>query len=123
MRSWPISNQSRRWPAGKRKRTAADDRLTGWSDIRLRISRHLTPQSALFRHAIRMSVVLCVGYAFIQFTGMQHGYWILLTSLFVCQPNYNATRRRGIAHHRYPPVFLSACQSSISCLHWKVSWC
>lgn len=72
----------------------SDDRLTGWSDIRLRISRHLTPQSALFRHAIRMSVVLCVGYAFIQFTGMQHGYWILLTSLFVCQPNYNATRRR-----------------------------
>ncbi|WP_024530399.1 YccS family putative transporter, partial [Serratia fonticola] len=72
----------------------SDDRLTGWSDIRLRISRHLTPQSALFRHAIRMSVVLCVGYAFIQLTGMQHGYWILLTSLFVCQPNYNATRRR-----------------------------
>lgn len=25
---------------------------------------------------------------------MQHVYWILLTSLFVCQPNYNATRRR-----------------------------
>ncbi|AVJ17095.1 YccS family putative transporter [Serratia rhizosphaerae] len=72
----------------------SDDRLTGWSDIRLRISRHLTPQSALFRHAIRMSVVLCIGYAFIQLTGMRHGYWILLTSLFVCQPNYNATRRR-----------------------------
>ncbi|MGB8666817.1 MAG: YccS family putative transporter [Serratia inhibens] len=72
----------------------SDDRLAGWSDIRLRISRHLTPQSALFRHAIRMSMVLCIGYAFIQFTGMQHGYWILLTSLFVCQPNYNATRRR-----------------------------
>ncbi|CAM3327827.1 MULTISPECIES: YccS family putative transporter [Yersinia] len=72
----------------------ADDRITGWGDIWLRISRHLTPQSALFRHAVRMSVVLCIGYAFIQFTGMQHGYWILLTSLFVCQPNYNATRRR-----------------------------
>ncbi|BFI58553.1 membrane protein [Yersinia pseudotuberculosis] len=71
-----------------------DDRLTGWSDIKLRISRHLTPQSALFRHAIRMSIVLCVGYAFIQFTGLRHGYWILLTSLFVCQPNYSATRRR-----------------------------
>jgi uncharacterized membrane protein (TIGR01666 family) len=25
---------------------------------------------------------------------MNHGYWILLTSLFVCQPNYNATRHR-----------------------------
>ncbi len=41
-----------------------------------------------------MSVVLCIGYAFIHLTGLQHGYWILLTSLFVCQPNYNATRHR-----------------------------
>ncbi|VXC69253.1 conserved hypothetical protein; putative inner membrane protein [Enterobacterales bacterium 8AC] len=72
----------------------SDDRLTGWSDIRLRISRHLKPQSALLRHAVRMSVVLCAGYALIQITHMEHGYWILLTSLFVCQPNYNATRRR-----------------------------
>ncbi|XPE41192.1 FUSC family protein [Shigella flexneri] len=30
-----------------------------------------------------MSLVLCVGYAIIQVTGMNHGYWILLTSLFV----------------------------------------
>ncbi|MFQ9623749.1 MAG: FUSC family protein [Enterobacteriaceae bacterium] len=29
-----------------------------------------------------------------QLTGLNHGYWILLTSLFVCQPNYNATRHR-----------------------------
>ena len=68
--------------------------LSGWADIRLRLSRHLSPQSALFRHAVRMSLVLCVGYAFIQITGVERGYWILLTSLFVCQPNYNATRRR-----------------------------
>lgn len=71
-----------------------DDRLTGFSDIWQRLKRNLTPESALFRHAVRMSVVLCVGYAFIQFTGLKHGYWILLTSLFVCQPNYSATRRR-----------------------------
>jgi uncharacterized membrane protein (TIGR01666 family) len=72
----------------------SNDNLSGWADIRLRIRRNITPQSALFRHAIRMSVVLCVGYGIIQVTGMDHGYWILLTSLFVCQPNYNATRRR-----------------------------
>ncbi|WP_413734433.1 YccS family putative transporter [Sodalis sp. RH21] len=72
----------------------ADDKLTGWSDIRLRISRNLSPESALFRHAVRMSLVLCVGYAFIQLSGLRYGYWILLTSLFVCQPNYQATRRR-----------------------------
>ena len=68
--------------------------LTGWSDIRLRLSRHMSAESPLFRHAVRLSLLLCAGYAFIQFTGLQHGYWILLTSLFVCQPNYSATRRR-----------------------------
>lgn len=78
---------------------SSDDNLShdgpgGWADIRLRISRHLTPTSALFRHAVRMSLVLCIGYGFIQITGVHRGYWILLTSLFVCQPNYNATRRR-----------------------------
>ncbi len=72
----------------------SSDGLAGWHDILLRIRRNLTPESALFRHAVRMSLVLCLGYAFIQITGLQHGYWILLTSLFVCQPNYNATRRR-----------------------------
>lgn len=74
--------------------TLSKDGLTGWSDIRLRLSRHMSPESPLFRHAVRLSLLLCAGYAFIQFTGLQHGYWILLTSLFVCQPNYNATRRR-----------------------------
>ncbi|BBV66759.1 TPA: TIGR01666 family membrane protein [Kluyvera ascorbata] len=72
----------------------ADDSLHGFADIQSRLSRNMSPESALFRHAVRMSLVLCAGYAFIQFTGLQHGYWILLTSLFVCQPNYNATRHR-----------------------------
>ncbi|SFT55062.1 TIGR01666 family membrane protein [Kosakonia arachidis] len=72
----------------------ADDSLNSFSDIWLRLRNNLTPESALFRHAVRMSLVLCIGYAFIQITGLQHGYWILLTSLFVCQPNYNATRHR-----------------------------
>lgn len=72
----------------------ADDSLHGLSDIWLRLHNNLTPESALFRHAVRMSVVLCAGYAIIRITGLHHGYWILLTSLFVCQPNYNATRHR-----------------------------
>ena len=82
-------------PAGSSTETLlADDRLGGLNDIWLRLRRNMSPESALFRHAVRMSLVLCAGYAFIQFTGLQHGYWILLTSLFVCQPNYNATRHR-----------------------------
>ncbi|KMV33616.1 YccS family putative transporter [Franconibacter pulveris 1160] len=91
------SIESEQWletPGSENENRLADDSLHGFSDIRERLSRNLTPESALFRHAVRMSVVLCVGYAFIQLTGLHHGYWILLTSLFVCQPNYNATRHR-----------------------------
>ena len=88
-------------PAGSNTETLlADDRLGGLSDIWLRLQRNMSPESALFRHAVRMSLVLCAGYAFIQFTGLQHG-WILLTSLFVCQPNYNATRHRGAKDYRH----------------------
>ncbi|HEK3151514.1 TPA: YccS family putative transporter [Proteus mirabilis] len=78
----------------KEETQLSDEGLTGWRDIVLRIKGHLTPKSALFRHAVRMSLVLCIGYVIIQFFDLHRGYWILLTSLFVCQPNYNATRRR-----------------------------
>ncbi len=88
------SEQALAQPGNEVENQLADDSMHGFSDIWLRLSRHFSPESALFRHAVRMSVVLCVGYAFIQITGMHHGYWILLTSLFVCQPNYNATRHR-----------------------------
>ncbi|MBU3119721.1 TIGR01666 family membrane protein [Acinetobacter soli] len=71
-----------------------DDDLKGWNDIIVRIRQNLTPESVLFRHAVRLSVVLFVGYIFVQTTDIQYGYWILLTALFVCQPNFNATKRR-----------------------------
>jgi uncharacterized membrane protein (TIGR01666 family) len=71
-----------------------DDDLKGWDDIKVRIKHHLTPESVLFRHAIRLSIVLLVGYIFVQFTNIEYGYWILLTALFVSQPNFNATKRR-----------------------------
>jgi len=71
-----------------------DDDLQGWDDIVIRIKQHLTPESVLFRHAIRLSIVLLIGYIFVQLTHIQYGYWILLTALFVSQPNFNATKRR-----------------------------
>ncbi|MGJ0579353.1 YccS family putative transporter [Xenorhabdus bovienii] len=81
--------------SGKQEDTQlSNEALTGWRDVWFRISSNLTPKSALFRHAIRMSALLCTGYAIIQLFDLQRGYWILLTSLFVCQPNYSATRHR-----------------------------
>lgn len=71
-----------------------DDDLKGWDDIKIRIKQHLTPESVLFRHAIRLSIVLLISYIFVQVSNIEYGYWILLTALFVSQPNFNATKRR-----------------------------
>ena len=71
-----------------------DDDLKGWDDIVIRVKQHLTPESVLFRHAIRVSIVLLIGYIFVQLSGIEYGYWVLLTALFVSQPNFNATKRR-----------------------------
>ncbi|GAA5106968.1 YccS family putative transporter [Orbus sasakiae] len=76
------------------QRQLIDDKLSGFKDSWLRIKQNLTVKSPLFRHAVRMSLVFFVGYSIIQLSGLQHGYWIILTSLFVCQPNYSTTKYR-----------------------------
>lgn len=68
--------------------------LNSFKDCWHRIKQNLTLKSALFRHAIRMSLVFFVGYSIIQLAHLPHGYWIILTSLFVCQPNYSTTKYR-----------------------------
>lgn len=59
-----------------------------------RIRANLNKDSLLFRHALRLSITLTLGYAIIQGFGIERGYWILLTTLFVCQPNYAATKQK-----------------------------
>ena len=63
------------------------DCVISWARVR----QNSDTTSALFRHAIRMSLLLCAGYAIILTFDLTCGYWIMLTSLFVCQPNYSAT--------------------------------
>ncbi|WP_394126163.1 YccS family putative transporter [Vibrio hepatarius] len=64
-----------------------------WAKIKSNFSK----DSMLFRHAVRMSIALTVGYGIIQLFDIERGYWILLTTLFVCQPNYSATRQKLVA--------------------------
>ncbi|MDB5980390.1 MAG: YccS/YhfK family integral rane protein [Pseudomonas sp.] len=61
-----------------------------WNRVRLQ----LTPTSLLFRHALRLPLALSVGYGMVHLVHPSQGYWIILTTLFVCQPNYGATRRK-----------------------------
>lgn len=61
-----------------------------------RIRQQFTPSSLLFRHALRLGLTLAAGYAVLHLIHPTQGYWILLTTVFVCQPNYGATRIRLI---------------------------
>ncbi|HEU4670906.1 MAG TPA: YccS family putative transporter [Dyella sp.] len=60
-----------------------------WSRIRIQ----LTPRSMHFRHALRLALALLAGYLVLLAVHPRQGYWILLTTLLVCQPTYGATRR------------------------------
>ncbi|WP_347928207.1 YccS family putative transporter [Pseudomonas helvetica] len=63
-------------------------------DVWTRLRTQLTPTSLLFRHALRLPLALTVGYGMVHLIHPSQGYWIILTTLFVCQPNYGATRRK-----------------------------
>lgn len=56
-----------------------------------RLRSQLSLRSVLCRHALRLSVSLMVGFAVMRLTGDPHGFWILLTIVFVSQPQYAAT--------------------------------
>lgn len=71
-----------------------DDDIQNLTDLWLKLKQHLSPQSALFRHAIRIGFVFAAGSLFSLLPFAKHGYWILLTSLFVCQISYFATKSR-----------------------------
>ncbi|VVP25950.1 Inner membrane protein YccS [Pseudomonas fluorescens] len=61
-------------------------------DVWMRLRTQLTPTSLLFRHALRLPLALSIGYGMVHLIHPSQGYWIILTTLFVCQPNYGATR-------------------------------
>ncbi|WP_312934250.1 YccS family putative transporter [Pseudomonas sp.] len=65
-----------------------------FKDVWKRLRTQLTPTSLLFRHALRLPLALSIGYGMVHLIHPSQGYWIILTTLFVCQPNYGATRRK-----------------------------
>ena len=62
-----------------------------WQQARTRLAAHLNFQSPLMRHAIRLPLALIVGYVLMRTTADSYGFWILLTIVFVCQPQYGST--------------------------------
>ncbi|TKK67229.1 FUSC family protein [Ilyomonas limi] len=57
---------------------------------------NLTLKSSNFRHAVRLTVALLVGYFISLFYPLGHSYWILLTIAVIIKPAYSITRQRNL---------------------------
>ena len=82
--------------AAEQDSTLHDRDPHGLREMAGRLRLQLTPTSLLFRHALRLALALAAGYAVLHAIHPTQGYWILLTTVFVCQPSYGATRTKLI---------------------------
>lgn len=60
------------------------------------LTANLTQRSLTLRHAARVALVCGLDVALILLLHIDHGYWLLLTSLIVLQPHVSGTLRRGL---------------------------
>ena len=81
-------------PAGGADTALFDREPRSLRDAWRRVCAHLHPQSPWLRHSVRLALSLMAGFALMQATQDPHGYWILLTIVFVSQPQYAATQTR-----------------------------
>ena len=61
------------------------------------LAENLSLHSSHFRHAIRITIALLLGYSISLFYPLGHGYWILLTILTILKPAYSLTKQRNIS--------------------------
>lgn len=58
------------------------------------LASQLNLQNPALRHGLRLTVLTLLSCLILALLKPDFGYWILLTVLFVCQPNYSSTRLR-----------------------------
>jgi uncharacterized membrane protein YccC len=60
------------------------------------LTANFTRKSLILRHAARVAMVCGLDVALILLFHIDHGYWLLMTSLIVLQPHVSGTLRRGL---------------------------
>ncbi|GGG42291.1 membrane protein [Christiangramia forsetii] len=58
------------------------------------ILTNLNLSSAIFRHSLRLALVVLLGYLIGDYFSVQNSYWILLTIVVIMRPNYGLTKVR-----------------------------
>ena len=57
---------------------------------------NLSLKSSHFRHALRVTIALLIGYSVSLFFDLGHGYWILLTIVAIMKPEFSITKQRNL---------------------------
>jgi len=60
------------------------------------IVSNISLKSGIFRHALRLTIALVLGYIVSLLFPLGHGYWILLTIAVIMKPAYSITRQRNV---------------------------
>jgi len=62
------------------------------------LRNNISFSSSHFRHALRITIALLIGYLFslFQFLGIGHTYWILITIVAILKPAYSITKKRNL---------------------------
>ncbi len=61
-----------------------------------KLKDHLNLGSSIFRHALRLSIVMSFAYFLVFFIpNSDHSYWILLTILVIMKPGFSVTKKRN----------------------------
>jgi uncharacterized membrane protein (TIGR01666 family) len=74
--------------------TLRDSEPQNLTEMWQRFRQQFTPASRRFRHGLRLSIGLFLGYGLLQLLNLPQGYWVMLTTAFVCQPNFSSTWTR-----------------------------
>ena len=59
---------------------------------------NLTFKSNVFRHSLRVAIVMLIGFVVARTLDFAHSYWILLTILVISKPGFSVTKQRN--YHR-----------------------
>lgn len=58
-------------------------------------TQNLTLKSTTFKHALRVTIVMIIGFGISLAMHSNHGYWILLTILVISKPGFSLTKQRN----------------------------
>lgn len=56
---------------------------------------NLTFSSSIFRHSLRVAIVMLIGFVVARLLNFSHSYWILLTILVISKPGFSLTKKRN----------------------------